>query len=150
MTIDPVIPPDVVVLDTNVVSELMRLAPDLRVRDWVLELPPATVYTTSVTLAEVRLGIARLPVGRRRTLLADAADDVFDRFADRALPFDGPAADQYGDVVAERERAGAPVSGFDAQIAAICRSRHATLATRNTDDFSGLGLDLVDPWVIEP
>jgi len=136
-------------LDTNVVSELMRLAPDLRVQDWVREVPPAIVYTTSVTLAEVRFVIARLPEGRRRTLLADAADDVFDRFADRVLPFGAAAAAQYGDIVAEREQAGAPISGFDAQIAAICRSRRATLATRNPDDFGGLGLDLIDPWVID-
>lgn len=148
MTTDPVTPLGVVVLDTNVISELMRLAPDLRVQAWVLEVPPATVYTTSVTLAEVRFGIARLPAGRRRTLLADAADDIFERFADRVLPFDVAAADQYGDLVVEREQAGAPISGFDAQIAAICRSRRATLATRNTDDFSRLGLDLIDPWVI--
>lgn len=113
------------------------------------EVPPATVYTTAVTLAEVRFGIARLPPGRRQTLLADAADDVFGRFADRVLPFDAAAADQYGDIVVEREQAGAPISGFDAQIAAICRWRRATLATRNTDDFSRLGLDLIDPWLID-
>jgi predicted nucleic acid-binding protein len=149
VTTDPVTPLGVVVLDTNVISELMRPAPDLQVQNWVREVPPATVYTASVTLAEVRFGIARLPAGRRRTLLADAADDVFDKFANRVLPFDGAAADQYGDIVVKREQAGAPISGFDAQIAAICRSRRATLATRNTDDFSRLGLDLIDPWGVD-
>jgi toxin FitB len=139
--------PGPIVLDTNVVSELMGAAPDAHVEGWVRGVPPAMVYTTSVTLAEVRFGIARLPAGRRRALLADAADDVFGAFADRVLPFDAAAAVQYADVVIEREHAGAPIAGFDAQIAAICRSRGAALATRNTDDFSRLGLDLFDPWL---
>lgn len=139
--------PGTIVLDTNVVSELMRAAPDLHVEAWVRGVPPAMVYTTSVTIAEVRFGIARLPAGRRRALLGDAADEVFGAFADRILSFDAAAADQYADVVVEREHAGAPISGFDAQIAAICRSRRAALATRNTDDFSRLGLALIDPWL---
>lgn len=141
-------PPGAVILDTNVISELMRAEPDDHVAGWVREVPPAMVYTTSVTLAEVRFGIARLPVGRRRTLLGDAADDVFKTFADRILPFDADTADQYANVVVERERAGAPITGFDAQIASICRSHVAALATRNTEDFSRLGLDLIDPWLM--
>ena len=134
-------------LDTNVISELMRPAPDRGVVAWVSRLSPATVCTTAVTLAEVRFGIARLPSGRRRALLDVAADDVFATFADRVLPFDAVAAGQYGDVVVERECAGAPISGFDAQIAAICIAHRAALATRNTSDFDGLGLDLIDPWI---
>ena len=106
------------------------------------------VYTTSVTLAEVRFGMARLPDGHRRTILGEAADDVFGTFEDRVLPFDAAAAArQCADVVVERKRAGKPITGFDAQIAAICRSRRAALATRNTDDFDRLGLDLIDPWL---
>lgn len=143
-------PPSAVILDTKVISELMRAAPDAHVGSWAREVPPATVHTTSVTLAEVRFGIARLPVGRRRTLLGDAADDVFTTFADRILPFDAAAADQYANVVVEREHAGAPITGFDAQIAAICRSHGSALATHNTEDFSGLGLHLVDPWSWTP
>ena len=134
------------VLDTNVVSELMRPTPDAGVVTWVRRWPPALVCTTSVTLAEVRHGIARLPPGRRRALLEDAADDVFTTVTDRVLPFDVAAADHYADVVTTRERAGAPISSFDAQIAAVCRSHRAALATRNTDDFEHLGLDLSDPW----
>lgn len=141
--------PGPVILDTNVISELMREAPDMRVEGWVRRVPPAMVYTTSVTLAEVRFGIARLPAGRRRALLGDAADDVFGTFADRVLPFDAAAAGQWADVVVEREHAGTPIAGFDAQIAAICRSRRAALATRNTGDFSRLGLVLLDPWLAE-
>lgn len=135
-----------VVLDTNVICELMRSAPDAGVVAWVSQLPPATVCTTSVTLAEVRFGIVRLPTGRRRALLGDAADDVFTTFADRVLFFDAAAAGHYADVVVAREQAGAPISGFDAQIAAICRCHRAVLATRNTDDFDRLGLNLIDPW----
>lgn len=148
MTATPPAALPLVVLDTNVVSELMRPAPDAGVVAWVSQVHPPAVCTTSVTLAEVRFGITRLPTGRRRTRLDDAADDVFVAFADRVLPFDAAAAGHYADVVVERERAGAPISGFDAQIAAICRSHGAALATRNTDDFERLGLDLIDPWTV--
>lgn len=136
-----------VVLDTNVVSELMRPQPTAGVVAWVTALPPALVCTTSVTLAEVRFGIGRLPAGRRRTALHNAADDVFAAFADRILPFDAAAAAHYAEVVVAREHAGTRISGFDAQIAAICREHRAALATRNTGDFDGLGLDLIDPWI---
>lgn len=147
MTCGPRASPDLVILDTNVVSELMRAAPDARVEGWVRGLPPAAVYTTSVTAAEVRYGIARLPAGRRKDLLLDAAADVFGAFADRVLPFDAAAAGHYADIVAQREQAGSPISGFDAQVAAICRLHAASLATRNTDDFLRLDLDLIDPWL---
>lgn len=138
-----------VVLDTNVISELMRASPDGHVESWVRAVPPAMVYTTAVTVAEVRFGIARLPAGRRRARLSDAADEVFGAFADHVLSFDAAAASDYADVVVEREQAGTPIGGFDAQIAAICRVRGAALATRNTDDFGGLGLNLVDPWAVD-
>ncbi|CAO5162634.1 Ribonuclease VapC [Frankia sp. AiPs1] len=135
-----------IVLDTNVISELMRAAPAARVVTWVTSRPAVTLNTTSVNLAEVRYGIVRLPIGRRRELLLATADDIFTVFRDKILPFDATAARHYADVVVERERAGAPISGFDAQIAAICRSHDAVLATRNTNDFTGLGLELVNPW----
>jgi toxin FitB len=135
-----------IVLDTNVVSELMRAAPSAEVVAWVHRQSAAEVCTTSVTLAEVRYGIARLPAGRRRDLLRAAADDVFGTFADQVLTFDGAAAVHYADIVVEREHSGSPISGFDAQIAAVCRTHHASLATCNTDDFDRLGLDLIDPW----
>lgn len=140
-------PSGAVILDTNVISELMRTAPDAHVQAWVRRVSPALVFTTSVTLAEVRFGIARLPAGRRRALLGEAADDVFDAFADHVLPFDASAAGQYAHVTVERERVGAPIAGFDAQIAAICLLHKAALATRNADDFLQLGLNLIDPWL---
>lgn len=135
-----------IVLDANVVSELMRATPAANVVAWVDDQPADQVCTTSVSLAEVRYGIARLPAGRRRNLVKATADDVFRAFADQVLAFDATAATHYADIVVEREHRGSPISGFDAQIAAICRAHRARLATRNTDDFDRLGLDLVDPW----
>lgn len=135
-----------IVLDSNVVSELMRVAPSPAVVTWVQAQPPARLCTTSVTLAEIFYGVGRLPAGRRRSTLRAAADDVFTVFAERVLAFDAAAAAHYADVVVERERAGAPIDGFDAQIAAVCRSRRASLATRNVVDFEGLGLEVMNPW----
>jgi predicted nucleic acid-binding protein len=140
----------VIVLDTNVVSELMRAAPDANVVGWVRTQVAAAICTTSVTVGEIGYGIARLPAGRRRAVLACAVDDVFSVFADRVLAFDVAAAGHYADVVVEREQAGTPISGFDAQIAAICRLHGAVLATRNTADFDHLGLALCDPWAGAP
>jgi len=135
-----------IVLDTNVASELMRAAPADRVLRWVSQQAATEVCTTAVTLAEVRYGIGRLPPGRRRKLLWAAWDDVVAAFVDRILPFDAAAAGHYADIVVGREHAGAPISGFDAQIAAICRTQHIVLATRNTADFDHLDLQLANPW----
>ena len=134
----------------STVSELMRATPAVDVVAWVHQQPAAQMCTTSVTLAEVRYSIARLPAGRRRDLLRATADDVFRAFADQVLAFDDAAATHYADIVVEREHCGSPISGSDAQIAAVCRTHHASLATRNTDDFDRLGLDLIDPWTNSP
>jgi len=136
-----------IVLDTNVVSELMRGTPESSVITWLGRQRSAELFTTAVTLAEVRYGIARLPDGRRKNDLSQAADEVFGAFPEQVLPFDAAAAATYADVVTDRDRAGQPIDGFDAQIAAICRSRQATLATRNTKDFHQTGVELVDPWL---
>lgn len=135
-----------IVVDTNVVSELMGPSPSTAVAAWVRARSAAELYTTSITLAEVLHGIRRLPGGRRRDLLEGAATDVFSAFADRLLAFDAAAAAEYATVVYARERDGTPIDGFDAQIAAICRVRGATLATRNVEDFRGTGIEIVDPW----
>ena len=102
--------------------------------------------TAAVTVAEIRYGIARLPEGRRRQTLHQAANEIFAAFPRQVLPFDLAAATAYADVVAGRERDRNPISGFDAQIAAICRSRAATLATRNARDFIDTGIATIDPW----
>jgi toxin FitB len=135
-----------IILDTNVVSELMRPAPLPAVLGWLQEHPSHDVYTTAVTVAEIRYGIARLPEGRRRAELYQAASEIFAAFPDQVLSFDLAAAGAYADIVAYRDSLGSPIDGFDAQIAAICRTNAATLATRNTKDFIDTGIAMVDPW----
>src|SRR5690349_15718359 len=108
-----------IVLDTNVVSELMRAKPAPAVLAWLHETSSTGLYTTAVTVAEIRYGIARLPQGRRRETLHQAANEIFAAFPRQVLPFDLAAATAYADVVAGRERDGNPISGFDAQIAAM-------------------------------
>lgn len=135
-----------IVLDTNVVSELMRARPAPAVLAWLQQSSSAGLYTTAVTVAEIRYGIAGLPEGQRRESLHQAANEIFAAFPRQVLPFDLVAAGAYADVVAGRKRLGQPIDGFDAQIAAICRAQVATLATRNTKDFADTGIDVLDPW----
>jgi predicted nucleic acid-binding protein len=135
-----------IILDTNVVSELMRPAPLPAVLGWLQEHPRHDVFTTVITVAEIRYGIARLPEGRRRTELDQAASEIFAAFPDQVLSFDLAAASAYADIVAYRDSVGSPINGFDAQIAAICRTKAAFLATRNTKDFTDTGIAMVDPW----
>lgn len=135
-----------IVVDTNVVSELMRQSPSERVREWVREQPARELFTSAVTVAEILYGIESLPGGRRQEELRSAAIDVFDGFADQVLAFDATAAEQYAMVVSLRERLGMPIEGLDAQIAAICRVRGAALATRNVADFRKTGIKVINPW----
>jgi toxin FitB len=135
----------VIVLDTNVLSELMRSEPAAAVFAWVSAQPRATLYTTSVSKAEILYGIAVLPEGRRS--LALAAEAMFaDDFEGRVLPFDEAAAVHYAEIVAARRREGRPIEAFDAQIAATALVAGAGLATRDTGDFAGCGLTLINPW----
>lgn len=136
------------VLDTNVVSELMRPAPSAAVVAWLGRQDPRELKTTAITLAEIDYGIARLPEGRRRERVRAASAELFARFADQVLAFDAAAAARYGALVAARDRAGRPIDGFDAQIAAICQAHGLALATRNTADFARTGIDVVDPWTV--
>jgi toxin FitB len=101
---------------------------------------------TSITLAEIRYGIAQLPDGRRKQILLDTADDIFRTFSEQVLPVDEAAAEYYAMVASARAKAGRPISGFDALIAAVCRSHGAVLATRSLPDFDGTGIEIVDPW----
>ena len=102
--------------------------------------------TTAITVAEIRYGLARLADGRRKQSLLAAATELFAAFTDYIQPFDAPAAIWYATILAHRDRLGLPIDGFDAQIAAICRTRGATLATRNAEDFRETGIDIIDPW----
>jgi hypothetical protein len=117
---------------------------------WVRARTPTELFTTSITLAEILYGIERLPGGRRREVLRSTATEVFTTFADHVLPFDASAAVEYARIVRDRDRAGAPIDGFDAQIAAISRVHGAALATRNIKDFRDLALQLIDPWRSQP
>jgi predicted nucleic acid-binding protein len=138
----------VIILDTNVLSELTKVSPDQNVISWLDALDATDVGTTSVTAAELFYGVARLPAGDRKTQLTEAvAGLIEDDLEGRVLPFDLAAASHHAIVVSDRERAGRPIAVADAQIAAICRNLRATLATRNTKDFSGTGVDLVNPWL---
>jgi|ERR1039457_711480 predicted nucleic acid-binding protein len=137
-----------IVVDTNVASELMRPSPAVAVRDWVRAQRARELCTTAITVAEIRYGIERLPGGRRKEALVTAAVEIFARFADQILPFDVAAAEQYALIVSERDGLGLPIDGFDAQIAAICRTRGAALATRNLADFRQTGVDVIDPWLV--
>ena len=136
-----------IILDTNVLSELLRPDPARQVERWLAAQDGTKVYFTTVGEAELRHGVAILPKGRRRNALATAIEGLLNEdFRDRILPFDRPAARAYATIAAERRAAGRPISQFDCQIAAIARAREATVATRNTSDYEGCGIALIDPW----
>jgi predicted nucleic acid-binding protein len=136
-----------IILDTNVISEIMRERPDPLVVQWVDNQTQDPLWTTSISLAELLTGIYRLPDGRKRTRLENSVSFVVDAlFQDRILPFDESAARAYALIVTQRFSGGRPIDLHDAQIAAIARSRGATLATRNIKDFAEDGVALVNPW----
>jgi predicted nucleic acid-binding protein len=136
-----------IILDTNVLSEVMKPAPAAEVLAWMAAQPAASLCTTSITQAEILHGLMLLPAGRRRRALEAAATSMFaEDFEDRVLGFGTDAALPYARIASERRRAGRPISHFDAQIAAIARSTGAAIATRNLRDFDGCGVRLVDPW----
>jgi len=136
----------VIVLDTNVISELMRALPEPAVADWFARQSRRDVRLTAVTVGELGYGIARLPSGRRRDALSRKVASIASTLAQEVLPYDHRAAEIYGVLLADRESRGRPMGAADAQIAAICLAHDATLATRNRSDFENTGLDLVDPW----
>jgi hypothetical protein len=139
-------------LDTNVLSELMRNQPALTVLDWFAQNTHEVMHTSAVTQAEILTGIALLPAGKRRNALAIAADQMFvEDFAGHCLAFDAAAAKNYALIVAKRTHQGQPISTEDAQIAAIALASGLTVATRNTADFENIdGLSLANPWQIPP
>ena len=136
-----------IILDTNVLSEEIKPVPSTIVHKWLLHNKSSDLFTTTICEAEILLGVSLLPDGRRKRDLDAAARKILALFAGRILPFDSAAAAAYADIVSERRRIGRPIDSFDAQIAAITRSRGLTLATRNTSDFGGIGLLIIDPWV---
>ena len=136
-----------ILLDTNVLSELMRAKPAPQVLEWVDAQPAGDLVITSITVAEVLYGIARMPDGKRKQGLLGVASVMFDEdFAGNILPFDADAAVHYAEIAAETEAKGRIVDMADAQIAAIGRLHDAVIATRNIRHFQTLGVALVDPW----
>ena len=137
----------ITILDTNVLSEPMLALPSAVVQTWWSQQQPGTLFITAVTVAEVLYGIELLPHGKRRAALLADAELMFGKvLAGRILPFDEDAARAFAAIAAGRRAQGPPISDLDAQIAAITRSRGATLATRNTADFEGCGIRVVNPW----
>lgn len=138
-----------IVLDTNVISELFRTSPDPRVVEW-LESLTGDVAITSIALAELLAGVRRLPEGRRKRDLTSALEAALEpyRHTRSILAFDDAAALHYADVLVARELAGRPISTADAQIAAICLAHDATCATRNVKDFAETGVPLLNPWTV--
>lgn len=136
-----------ILLDTNVLSELMRADPNPHVEHWLGSQPDASIFISAITEAELRYGAALLPSGKRRAALTAEIEAMLrDDFSGRILPFDSLAAQAFAVIAAGRRQAGKPISQADAQIAAIARSRGASLATRNVDDFAGCEVEIINPW----
>lgn len=136
-------------LDTNVVSEMMAATPNQRVVDWIVGQPSEELFTATVCQAEILAGIGILPSGRRRVALEEAARAVFaDDFQGRILPFDSNAAAAYADLFVVRRKVGRPIGTIDLMVAAIARVHGAGVVTRNVADFEGIGLPVINPWAV--
>ena len=140
-----------ILLDTNVVSEPMRRRPDYRVQEWLDAQAAETLCLSTISLSELLLGIASLPVGRRRSGLAVALEQrIVSLFEDRLIPFDVAAAEAYAKVVTLARGNGYAISIADGQIAAIAASRSYSIASRDEAPFQAAGLDVINPWTAEP
>lgn len=136
-----------IILDTNVLSELLRPSPAPAVLDWMGKYPFAQLFTTAITQSEMLYGVALLPRGKRRTALAAAVESIFvEVFGERVLPFDSPAARAYAEIASAARARGRPMSQLDAQIGAIALTHGAAVATRNSQDFERCGVKVVNPW----
>ena len=139
-----------ILLDTNVISELMRTEPAQIVLDWFGDHDSGDLFISAVTEAELRTGVAILPDGQRRDRLQLAIDAmIYQDFQGRVLPFDSLAAKAYAEIAAQRRAAGHPIAEADCQIAAIARASDASIATRNVKDFDGCGIRVINPWNAE-
>ncbi len=136
-------------LDTNVVFELVRDVVDQNVVTWFESCEESSIYTSAISRAEMLAGVSFLPAGKRKELLINAVNQMFERrFMQKTLPFDAHCASYYAFLVASRRAAGKPIGVADAQIAAIALSQNLALVTRNTKDFSDIqGLTLINPWL---
>jgi hypothetical protein len=139
-----------IVLDTNVLSEVMKPIPATEVLGWLADHPPSSLFTTTISQAEILYGLEVMPKGKRRATLKSIVEAVFEEeFADPILPFDVDAARVFAQIAVLRRSLGRPISQWDAQIAPITRSRGASLATRNVVDFENCGIHLLKPWKVQ-
>ena len=135
-----------IVLDTNVLSALMRHPADQKVIDWLDKQPRTSIWTTAITILEIRFGLQILPIGKRRTTLMQAFEKLLEKIENRVAPFDTVAARQAGDLMSIRHKEGRPGDLRDAMIAGIVLASRATLATRNTRHFRDLSVPVINPW----
>jgi predicted nucleic acid-binding protein len=135
-----------IILDTNVLSELMLRAPDERVLAWLDQQPRSSIWTTSITVFEVRFGLEIMPIGKRRIAMIQDFEKVLHTIDRRIVPFDTEAAERASALMASRKLQGRPREDRDTMIAGIVLARHATLATRNVSHFDDLSAPLIDPW----
>jgi predicted nucleic acid-binding protein len=136
-----------IILDTNVLSALMRQTPDKNVIGWLDKQPRTSVWTTAVTILEVRFALQVMPLGKRRSLLIREFETVLDKIGYQVAPFDAAAAQQAGDLMASRQKKGRPGDLRDTMIAGIVLAHHATLATRNITHFEDLSVPVINPWL---
>jgi toxin FitB len=137
-----------IILDTNVLSTLMQKTPDQSVVAWLDQQPRTSIWTTSVTVLEIRFGLQIMPSGKQRSTLLQAFEDLLDKIGQRVAPFDVAAAAQAGDLMASRRKKGRPGELRDSMIAGIALAQHATLATRNTTHFDDTEVSLINPWMV--
>jgi predicted nucleic acid-binding protein len=137
-----------IILDTNVLSALMRPTPDEVIVAWLDRQPRSSIWTTSITVLEVRFGVQIMTAGKRRSEVVEAFERVLDKLGQRVLSFDVSAAEQASDLMASRHKQGRPRDLRDTMIAAIALAQHATLATRNTVHFDDISVPLINPWAI--
>ena len=137
-----------IVLDTNVLSALMRPAPDANVIDWLDRQPQSSIWTTSITVFEIRFGLQIMAAGKRRSALLQAFDMLLEKLDHRVAGFDIAAAQQSAALMASRHKKGRPVDLRDTMIGGIVLANHATLATRNTPHFDDIGAALINPWTV--
>jgi predicted nucleic acid-binding protein len=137
----------VILIDTNVISEVMRISPSLRVLEWLNQQDAGSLYVSTISIGEIEYGLRILPEGKRRLALKERFEQFIERaFTQRVLVYDHAAARAYGDVMGFHKELGRPMSAPDGQIAAIARSGGLAIATRNTRDFENCGVNLIDPF----
>jgi toxin FitB len=136
-----------ILLDTNVVSELLRIAPDMQVVEWIDAQPVQTLYLSAITVAELRWGVAQLPAGKRRAALNEKLEEgLMPLLAPRVLPFDIDCAQSYADLMAKARSEGRGIATADGFIAAVATANELTIATRDTSPFEAAGLSVINPW----